>query len=759
MKSKVTIMICILMLAGIVNSIAGTIHGFVRSKQNKEPVIMGNVWIKGTQIGTATNMKGYYVIPSLQPGEYEICFRYIGYKTQIIKKFIGKNDDITIDVDLEEEAIMMEGAVVTAERDNRDLDIKPSQISLTAPRMAKIPQVAEPDLFRSIQMMPGVATLSDFSAGLYIRGGSADQNLILLDHIDVYNPNHMFGFFSSFSTDAIKSVELLKGGYPSKYGGRLSSVLNVVNKEGNREEFEGVVRMSLLSASTTLEGPWQHGSWMISGRRTYLDLAMKIADFDLPYYFWDGHAKINFDIDKNNQASLSFYAGNDVLDYQSETMDMNLNWGNKTFSAQWTHLFSSTLFSHFVLAGSRFDSDTKVSFEDVNFGMFNEVVDIALKGQLTYTPSLKHSFDIGFEVKNLDFDLDQEAVGTIYPNSFTGNYLALYAQDNYKLGNMNIIQAGLRFDYYSDGEYKNLAPQLSYKRLLDQNNNLTFTYGRYSQFLNLVQEEGMSFADMWFPVDHTFDAGQADHYIIGYNYDSQKDFSVSIEAYYKKYTNLAEFKSWNNRPRDEEADQQTAAMNFYKGEGKAYGFDILINNNYKGFEGWLGYSFCKTLKTVNGADSRYEFIGPQGPISYFIVNRGNEYHPTYDRRHTITAIQDYKFNKKWKLNFAFKFGSGQPYTEATDRYTYQDLNGEQHDFILEGEKNAYRLPAYHRLDIGLFYTTTWFKKNVEMYMQVINVYNNKNVWFRNWDMTKNPSVQDDVNMLPLLPTLGINIKL
>ena len=283
MKQKICILICFLLLFSSAMSFAGTIHGFVREKDTKEPIIMANVWIKGTNLGTTTNMKGYYVLSSLPPGNYEIYFRFIGYKTFILNQNIGNDDDIEFDVYLEVEPIMMEETVVTAEREKRELEIKPSQIVVQVPQLRSIPQIAEPDLFRALQMLPGVATLSDFSAGLYIRGGSPDQNLILLDHIDVYNPNHMFGFFSSFNTDAIKSVELLKGGFPAMYGGRLSSVLNVINKEGNRKEFQGVARLSLLSSNATLEGPWKHGSWMISGRRTYLDLAAKIVDFDLPY--------------------------------------------------------------------------------------------------------------------------------------------------------------------------------------------------------------------------------------------------------------------------------------------------------------------------------------------------------------------------------------------------------------------------------------------------------------------------------------------
>lgn len=741
MKGKYLYLLCLWLLLVQLNGLfAGTIHGFVREKDTKEPIIMGNVWIKGTQVGTTTNSKGYYVLSSLSPGTYELYFRYIGYKTEIIKKQIGANDDIELNIWLEQEAIKLEDVVVTAERDKRELDIKPGQITVQAPQLRKVPQIAEPDLFRALQMLPGVATLSDFSAGLYVRGGSPDQNLILLDHIDVYNPNHMFGFFSSFNTDAVKSVELLKGGFPAQYGARLSSVLNVINKEGNREEFEGVARLSLLSSSTTLEGPWKYGSWMIAGRRTYLDLATKMIDFELPYYFYDGHAKINFDLDRNNQASLSIYAGNDNLDLSQNDTEIGLTWGNKTFSAQWMHLFSSKLYSHFVLAGSRFDSDTEVKFDEIKFGISNQINDMTMKGWLTYTPSTRHSIDYGFEGKYLDFDLNYEVVNLKYPNSFSGYYLATFLQDNYKLGLFDIFQLGLRLDHYTDGDYTQLTPRLSWKHLFNEKINTTLSYGRFSQYVNLVQEEGMSFAEMWFPVDNTFDAGLADHYILGFTYDNHSTFAVDVEAYYKKYHNVAEFRSFEARPADDDFANLTAAMNFYAGKGQAYGMDIYVRNNFWGFEGWLGYSLNWTKKQVLG------------------YNFDREYYPTFDRRHTITAIQDYRINRKWRINFAFKYGSGQPYTEAIGRYVALNPNGTTFAVALDGEKNTNRLPSYHRLDVGAFYTTRIFGIDSEIYLQIVNVYNQKNVWFRRYQTFKNPAERKDVTMLPFLPTAGISFR-
>jgi outer membrane receptor for ferrienterochelin and colicin len=736
MRKKISIQL-LLFLFSFSSLKAATIHGFVREKNSKEPVIMANVWIKGTQIGTTTNLKGYYVFSNLSAGSYDFCFRYVGFKLVTETKQLAPTDDIQVDVLLEEDVIQIKDMVVTADREKREMDIKPSQIVVQTLQLRRIPQVAEADLFRAVQMLPGVATLSDFSAGLYIRGGSPDQNLILLDQIDVYNPNHMFGFFSTFNTDAIKNVELLKGGFPAAYGGRLSSVLNVTNKEGNREQFKGVARVSLLSTSATLEGPWKKGSWMLSGRRTYLELASKMVNMDLPYYFYDAHAKVNYDIDKDNTASISFYTGNDVLDLTRDGSSIGLNWGNKTFSTQWTHLFSSNLFSHFVFAGSRFDSDTKVSFDKVKFGILNKITDLSLKGILSYAPSTRHSMDFGFEVKNLEFGLDYHIVDTDYQNRFAGNYYSLYWQDNYKLTLFNILQTGVRFDHYTDGDYSRVAPRLSLKHLLNDQMNITLSYGQYHQFLNLVQQEGLSFADMWFPVDHTFKPGAADHYIIGFNYDNQKTLSLNLEGYYKKYNQIAEYRTF--RGGDETLNNQTAAQNFLAGKGEAYGMDAYLRNNIWGFEGWIGYSLSWTDKQVNG------------------YNFNEQYYPTYDRRHTITAIQDYKLSKKWRINMAFKYGSGQPYTEATARYTVMDPAGRTYYESLNGKKNFYRLPAYHRLDIGAFYSTHVFKCPTEFFIQIVNVYNHENVWYRQYKLDKNPAQVKDYTQIPFLPTFGFSM--
>jgi len=257
----------------------------------------------------------------------------------------------------------------------------------------------------------------------------------------------------------------------------------------------------------------------------------------------------------------------------------------------------------------------------------------------------------------------------------------------------------------------------------------------------MVTMEGFSFADMWFPVDDTFDPGEADHYILGIKYDNQKSFSVNIEGYYKDYNNIAEyrFKAAEKQGADTDWNNMTGDEFFLDGKGYSYGADLYIRNNYHGFEGWIGYSLNWLKKKVLG------------------YNFDQYYYPTFDRRHTITAIQDYRLSRKWRLNFAFKYGSGQPYSETTARYTSMNPNGSLFYVELKGEKNSYRLPDYHRLDVGVFYSTKIFGADSEIYVQVVNVYNNKNIFFRYYDFESNPAKRKDFNMLPLIPTFGFSV--
>ena len=743
---KKIVLINLLILSFVLPVSAATLSGYLRDASNGEPLIGGNILVSDTNLGSATNSRGYYVIPSIVSGEYEIIFRYMGYEQKTIKQAFKANDNLIVNIELEPMTLEGTEIKVTADRFESERQIKPSQLSLKTKQITEIPQVVEPDLFRAVQALPGVSTLSDFSSGLYIRGGSQDQNLILLDDIDVYNPTHLFGFFSTFNVDAVKNVELQKGGFAAKYGGRLSSLLNVYNKDGNRKRIEGVGRISLLNTSLTLEGPWKKGSWMISGRRSYIDQTGKLLDYELPYYFYDLHAKINLDISHKDFLSFSTYFGQDNLDWKTGSLDLKLSWGNDTFSTHWTHLFSPRLYSQFVLAGSWFDSDTQFEFrDDFKFYRENGIRDLCLKGGLTYTPNSAHIFNFGIENKFLEFTflagLESENSGEADEDNlefnFDGVYSSAYVQDNWQISPEWQLQSGLRLNYYSKGDYLQLAPRLSARYMMTDKISAHVAYGHYYQYLNLISEELASFADLWFPVDKSIKPGESDHYIIGLKTDFNQNFDLETEIYYKPYKNLVEFSEESMRSLVDSETEMSDLVN--SGKGKAYGFEVYLKNNFHGFDGWIGYTLGWTFRKIEN------------------YNFDKEFFPKYDRRHQIVIMENYQFSKKWRMNIAFKYGSGQPMTRAVSRYTEFDINGNQHVIALDGEKNKYRLPDYHRLDVGFFWLKKFKKWSIEPYLQIINIYGQKNIYLRYYNAEDNPVTYEDVTMLPMVPTIGVNI--
>ena len=715
---------------------AASVSGFVHAAADGEPLRYVNVTVQDTHSGAVTNAQGFYTIPAIPEGSHTVVFRLIGMKTEQREVTLTTDQAISLSVELTIAPIAIEGVEVKAE--GVEPTMAPSKITLETRAMRAVPSVVESDLFRAVQTLPGVSTLSDFSSGLYVRGGSPDQNLILLDDVDVYNPSHLFGFFSTFNVDAVNTVDLQKSGYPARYGGRLSSLLDVHNREGNRKEFEGVARVSVISSSLTLEGPWKLGSWMAAGRRTYIEPLARAAGYDLPYMFYDLHGRFNLDAGENDHTSLSLFRGKDRLDFNRPTVDILLDWGNDTWSTQWTHVFNKSVFSHFLLGGSRFHSDGKVAFQDFEFRQKNRIEDLAAKGNLSFKPSPAHMVDLGFEAKRLDFSWNQDiGEGSTLNFDFDGYYGAAYVQDAWKVGANTRVQPGFRVDYYSDGGYTGLGPRLTVRQALTEDTALHASYGRYHQYLNLVYEEGLGYADMWFPVDKTLQPGRADHYILGVELGPFDAFELTVDGYYKDYQDLVEFSSEFGRSLFDENTKLGDVFN--SGTGKAYGADVYLKNHVWGWDGWLGYAWGIARRHVEQ------------------YNRGQEYTAVYERRHQVTLMQTRTFSRHWLFNASFRYGTGQPTTLAAGRYTVYDVNGRAHDVALAGPLNENRLPAFHRLDVGISRLFHYKGTTIEPNLQIINVYNHDNVYLRTYDLTKNPATFDDVNMFPFLPTLGVNV--
>lgn len=756
---------------------AATISGFVTQADNGEPLQYVNVRIMETKAGMQTNKKGYYVINIAQPGTYTLQANLISYETfkqEITIKTADENQ--SLDILLPKSGIEFTTVVVTGSQNGQEDDtpqIKVSLIRQTTEDIQNVVSVAEADVFRSILTLPGVTPISDFSAGLYVRGGSPDQNLILLDDIDVYNPQHFGGVFSTFNSDAVGTVELIKGGYPAKFGGRLSSVLDVTNRQGNRNYHQGVARLSAISSSATLEGPWkigdESGSYMLSFRRTYLELIRQIYD-DLPeYYFYDGHAKVNWDLDSKNKLNLSTYFGKDNLSFDFGAK-LKLDWGNRTATAQWVHLFSPTLFSHFIIAGSEFRSNfSQISNDSGNkFVRMNGINDLTAKGILSWNPNNHHQVDFGYEIKHndtwlkmeTDYQYDTNALPDVEVASLTS---AAYVQDVWDINELWTVQPGLRASWYKtmkmnlentpDASYFNIEPRLSVRRKLDIAESVFINYGRYYQYLTLMSVGMGSPLDMWFPLDGSLQPGRSDHYTIGYKNDMNRNFGFDVEFYYKDYKNLLEFNQATGFEWDNENGQ--LADTFHTGKGYTFGADFMLRNDIGGLEGFLGYTLSKTRRKMNGMNL--------DPIS----GEGIYFYPRYDKTHQLNLVQTFNVTEAtgmqvlgadFKIGANFSYSTGQPMQKPERVFFDGD------DFqLIYSYSDRERLPNYMRLDLSTKYE--FFKSwgSIEPYIEAINVFNRKNVGSRNYYIAPDDNGElslkkEDGTQFPFLPFVGVNIK-
>ncbi len=743
MKKRLAVLILI-MIAVVVLSAQQrvSLSGFIRNSSNKEAVPFASCIIEETMQGVTTNERGYFVIPAIVPGDYHLIVQMIGYRVKRVA--VSLQDSKVLDVELEKLNVEIEGLEVRGtrrEERNDEFHIPLSEMKISPVQITELPQVAEPDLFRAILMLPGVTAISDFSSGLYIRGGSPDQNQILLDGIDVYNPSHLLGFFSTFNVDAINTVDLVKGGFDAKYGGRLSSVMNVYNLDGNRKNFDGNVNLSLITSKATFSGPWKKGSWMISGRRTYLELLDKLIEQDIPdYHFYDGHLKFNYDISNNDFLHYSFFTGKDVFRLD-EGLKLDLGWGNVANALTWTHLFSPVFYTNILAAHSYYGSVLDLKFNDFIFQRKNQLYDMTFKSDFSYLPDNQHIIDFGGEIKNYNIrykvsqsdDQNQQNLPDIDESSY---YSALYIMDSWRFDPLFLLKYGLRMEHYNRGDYFRLSPRLSLRYDMSDRLSLYGAWGHYYQYLTLVYDPQNSFLDIWFPIDESVKPLEADHYIVGGDLNISSKMSLNVELYYKEMRNLTQM-----RPEIDYEYDPTGKLDqvYYIGKGDAYGVDLILNNEWFGLEGFISYSFGRTR--------RY----------YQDLNDGFSFHPKFDRRHQVTVNENFNF-RQWILGVSYSYGSGQPFSKPLGIIEGNSINDYPENIVIYGRRDSYRLPSYSRLDLSLrraFYTK---KMLIEPYLQIVNVLDKKNTnnvaYYRDGD----DFVKSDSDNLPLLPSFGVSVK-
>jgi hypothetical protein len=754
-----------------------TISGFVLDKTTGEGLIGANIFIKSVNRGATTNVSGYYVIPQLKSGLYEIAFSYVGYTAFKTKVVISNEGGKELDVRLEQTEIQENEIIVRADSTKtiEKLFSKPvSKIELSPTEISRIPRVIEADLLRTLQTLPGIVPLSDFSSAIYVRGGTPDQNLFMVDGTDVYNPEHAFGLFSTFNTDAIKKVEVYKGGFGAEYGGRLSSVLNITNNDGNRNYFEGKVSLSLLSLSTTFSSPiGSIGSLSGSIRRTYIDQTLAKWIDDVPdYYFIDGNLKAFIDLNKSNKLIFSYFGSKDVLNFvldksRQESIGFDYVWGNSTGSINWRTILTPNLFGNFWITASKFKST--FDFSDVSVNEINEINDITFKGNIDYFFTEDLNFKFGFEQKNVSGGLKQEFPSGSVDVSKSRKIYSLYFSTKWNPSILWDIEAGLRGDYFdSDVIFQNLDPRFTVKYRLSEQSNLKFSTGIFHQYANRIPR--LFFISIWTTADKYVSGSTSKHVILGYERAIGDKFQLEVEGYFKDYKDLYTYNQSflaDVEPEEYTSDNLPIYRNqkglFNRGDGYSYGLELLLRKESGAISGWISYAYSKTLLTFDG------------------INQGESFEPRHDRTHAVNIIANLDLNnflreinneqfvrpdKRWTLGMNFTFFSGQPITLPGSVYLVNQLPdwlGNKNAIALYPSAiNSFTLPFYSRFDISLNYEIEYDGWSLSPYLQIFNMFNRKNVWFIQYkNEIKNNTVHQEietVNMFPVLPSIGITIR-
>tara|TARA_Y100000589_G_scaffold66089_2_gene57680 strand:- start:2376 stop:4727 length:2352 start_codon:yes stop_codon:yes gene_type:complete len=758
-----------------------TISGYVQDNESGESLIGVSIYDNITYKGTASNQYGFYSL-TLSKGEYEIIYSFIGYKS--LTKKITLNKDLRLNISLENSAIITEEVIVKGERLDKNVSSSNmSQERIEVESIKKIPAIlGEVDVLKSAQLLPGIQSGGEGNSGLYVRGGGPDQNLILLDEAVVYNAAHLFGFFSVFNADAIKDINIIKGGMPAKYGGRLSSVLDISMKDGNNKKYQVDGGLGLLSSRLTVQGPVQKekSSFIVSGRRTYVDVLSKpFIKEDAPfsgsgYYFYDLTTKINYKISDRNRLYLSGYFGRDVFSFNNSDNNIGINipWGNATTSLRWNHLFNDKLFMNTSLIFSDYRFEFNIAQQEFELKIFSGINDWNTKVDFLYQPNQRHTVRFGGNYTYHEFT-PGNASGkagevTFEPDEIFKQYSnegALYFSNDIEITDLLKVHAGVRYssfqhsgyisfrDYISneftgnDDNYRHIEPRLTFRYKLNTSSSIKGAYTQNYQYIHLASTSSVSLpTDLWVPSSSVVKPKFSDQYAIGYFKNlSENMYETSAEVYYKEMTNLIEYKE-GVLPEDNTNSSSDDSFAF--GEGDSYGIELLIRKNKGKTTGWIGYTLSKTTRYFDD------------------VNDGEPFPAKYDRRHDLSITATHQLSKKWTLSSVFVYATGNAITLPTERYVIGE-----NIYTEYTSRNGFRMDPYHRLDIGATYTTKKKKRFQSSWnFSIYNLYSRKNPYFIYFDL-ESPEGEDrsiqagnltpkayQVSIFPILPSITWNFN-
>ncbi len=778
-----------------------TISGYLKDASSGEGLIGANVYVKETMKGTATNAYGYYSL-TLPAGNYTLVGRYIGYADN--EQPITLDKDIKITLELAPKAIMAKEFEVVGEKKGENTESTDmGRVEMDVQTLKTLPALlGEVDILKTIQFLPGVQSNGEGNSGFYVRGGGPDQNLILLDNATVYNASHLFGFFSVFNADAVKNIELIKGGMPANYGGRISSVLDINMKEGNNKEFHGQGGIGLIASRLTLEGPIvkNKGSFIVSGRRTYIDVLTKPFINDSAqfagsgYYFYDLNAKANYELGENDRVYLSGYFGRDVFDFNSSNAGdpkFRIPWGNATLAARWNHVFGPKLFMNTTATFSdysfAFDASQQ---EDFTFRLFSGIKDYGMKVDLNHYASPRHELKYGaqyiyhvYTTSTVEVSSGDTQFNIDTPPKLHAHETAWYALDEFDVTDRLRINAGLRFTTFNhvgpytryildDQErvlereeisagrtitsYQALEPRFSLRYRLDARSSLKASFNQGQQYVHLASFSSVALpTDVWIPSGGSVKPQIGTQYSAGYFRDfKDKTYEGSLEVYYKDFRNLIEYRD-GAQPQDNGNTNFDTQLVF--GTGYSYGAELFVKKVTGKVNGWVGYTWSKTMRKFPD------------------INEGREFPSRWDRRNDLSVVLAYDRNERWSFGAAFVYATGQAVTLPVNRYFVEGQLVSEYT-----ERNGFRMAPYHRLDLSATLNGRNSKPRKDpltgemMERQkrfksswtfgVYNVYNRANPYFIFFDAEGNPASGNfqvqarQVSLFSILPSVTWNFK-
>ncbi|MBK8922155.1 MAG: TonB-dependent receptor [Saprospirales bacterium] len=753
-----------------------TVSGRLTDAENGETLLGATVEAVGLQKGNISNEYGFYSI-TLPAGADSVTLRfsYLGYETAL-QQILPAAGALTLDVALRAQgSVLTEVVIKSNPLEDKVKSTEMSVMTLSTRDAKALPALfGEVDLLKILQLKPGIASGSEGTTGIFVRGGAADQNLIVLDEAVVYNPNHLFGFFSTFNSDAVKDLKMYKGGFPAQYGGRLSSVIDVRMKEGNNQAFDATGGLGLISSRLTLEGPIQRNrsSFILSGRRTYADLitrAINKGNADNPdytpipdYYFYDLNTKVNFTLSQKDRLYLSGYFGRDVFTFEDANFNFLFDWGNATGTARWNHTFGPKLFSNTTFTYSDYRYRIRNILQGFSFSLGSNVRDANLKVDFYYQLNNQHTIRFGgnathhgFEVARLKFASDDGQINFESGEGFDGMEYGLYYADEWAATDRLKLNYGARVSAWQNSPafYWNVEPRLAANFALSDNWSVKGSYSRMNQYVHLLASSGLSLpTDIWYPSTEGIRPEISDQIAVGTSYLFKDKWLVTWEAWYKWLQHQVDFIDGAELFGNDALEGELTI-----GSGYAYSpLELEIEKKTGRLTGWVGYTLAWVKR------GRFEDI-----------NGGAYFPPRFDTRHNLTVVALYELARKWQLTASWVYTSGYVSWLPLGRFTFQDVPGAPFQAVVPvyGERNSFRYPPYMRLDLGIVYRWKTRRSEQDLTISIYNATDRRNPYFifldpqleevgQNGQTIEIPTAikAKQVSLFPILPSVTWNFK-